>query len=54
MPNRSVVSGERTTYVKDYPTATAAWRDTRGGSHRDWKSTKHWPLCAVLRVSRGR
>lgn len=37
LPDGSVVYSPRTTYVKDHPSSTAAWRGTRGGYHGDWE-----------------
>jgi len=54
LPDRSIVSGERTTYVKDRPTPTAAWRGTRGGYHRDWEIDEALAAGAqVVRVGSG-
>ncbi|MEV1315421.1 hypothetical protein AB0J14_04970 [Micromonospora arborensis] len=51
LPDGSVVSGERTTYIKDHPSKTAAWRGTRGGHHRDWEVDEALTAGAqVLRV----
>ncbi|MBE1492761.1 hypothetical protein [Plantactinospora soyae] len=36
LPDGSVVSSTRTTYIKDHPSQTAAWRATRGGPQGDW------------------
>ncbi|MBF9129507.1 hypothetical protein I0C86_11090 [Plantactinospora sp. S1510] len=40
LPDGSVVSSAHTTYVKDHPSETAAWRGTRGGQHEDWEVDK--------------
>lgn len=40
LPDGSVVSADHTTYVKDHPSKTAAWRGTRGGHHGDWAVDK--------------
>jgi hypothetical protein len=51
LPDGSVVAGAHTTYVKDHPSKTAAWRGTRGEHHGDQEVDKAMADGAeVLRV----
>lgn len=36
LPDGSVVADHRRAFIKNHPTATAAWRGTDGGYHGDW------------------
>ncbi|MFC6021715.1 hypothetical protein ACFP2T_36815 [Plantactinospora solaniradicis] len=40
LPDGSVVSSAHTTYLKDHPSETDAWRGTGGGHHGDWEVDK--------------